>query len=181
MITKKFTSYLFAAVAGVCFLLASFLIWQHHTPSRLAFSVAEVGSLPSELRIESLPQTLLIPSQGIEVPIYPSQVRDGKWETTPKGVSYLVSTALPGNQGNSVIYGHNWANILGKLPDVETGQQVLLTWGDGRIERFEIVQTTEVTPDQTHILAPTDDVRLTIYTCSGFLDRKRFVIVAVPV
>ena len=41
-----------------------------------------------------------------------------------------------------------------------------------------IEYTQVVTPDQTHILAPSDDRRVTLYTCTGFLDRKRFVVTA---
>ena len=36
----------------------------------------------------------------------------------------------------------------------------------------------EVKPNAVEILESADDSRLTIYTCSGFLDTARFVVVA---
>jgi len=50
----------------------------------------------------------------------------------------------------------------------------------GEEETFIVKESYSVTPDQSHILTQTADVRLTLYTCDGFLDLKRFVVIASP-
>lgn len=52
---------------------------------------------------------------------------------------------------------------------------------DGTTRTFTIDQTAVISPTQASVVNPTLDTRLTIYTCTGFLDTKRFVVVAKPV
>lgn len=79
------------------------------------------------------------------------------------------------------MYGHNWTSILGNLPKVKTGDVITVTMHDGKKKDFRIEYTAVVTPDQDYIIDNTNDVRLTLYTCTGFLDSKRFVVVAKPI
>lgn len=126
------------------------------------------------------PIGLVIKSVGIELPILPARIqRGGVWESTPRGVSYLSSSPLPGESGNSILYGHNWPNLLGSLPQVKPGSSIEIVFADGSRKKFVITFTSLVTPDQSHILAPTADSRITLYTCAGFLDSRRFVVTAI--
>jgi len=68
---------------------------------------------------------------------------------------------------------------LGKLPKVKPGQEITIVFTDGSSKIFTIEYTSVVTPDQTHILNPTADSRITLYTCTGLFDNKRFVVTAV--
>ena len=94
------------------------------------------------------------------------------------GLSYLSSSPIPGEWGNSILYGHNWPNLFGPLKKIQKGDPVEVELSSGQTRTFEVVMTDTVTPNQTHILSKTDDVRLTLYTCTGFLDRNRFVVTA---
>ncbi len=123
------------------------------------------------------PQTIKINSIALELPIIPSSVKNGEFETTKKGISYLKDSAVPGQKGNTILYGHNWPNLLGNLPKIVPGDVVEIELGDGTIARYSIEYTAKVTSDQVHILSQTDDARITLYTCSGFFDTKRFVAV----
>jgi LPXTG-site transpeptidase (sortase) family protein len=116
---------------------------------------------------------------NIDLPLIPSNITEGKWETTDQGVSYLVSSPIPGEKGNSIMYAHNWASLFGNLPSILPGDLVQIQFSDGTAKEFEVKYTSTVTPDNYSILAPTDDKRITIYTCSGFLDSHRFVAVAI--
>jgi len=43
---------------------------------------------------------------------------------------------------------------------------------------YEVSDVKEVLPNQTEVIKPTDDERLTLYTCSGFADTKRLIVTA---
>lgn len=163
---------------GVIFLMAAgFLTWQRYSPTRLSFDAmvlparaSQTGLMPTSVEIEDL--ALALPIIGYEM--------TGKiWPLSDRGVVYLTNTPVPGESGNSVLYGHNWPNILGRLTRIKPGATIDVGFSNGMRKRFVVMYTQEVTPDQTHILAPTDDSRITLYTCTGFFDQKRFVVTAV--
>ncbi|MBI3341892.1 sortase, partial [Candidatus Curtissbacteria bacterium] len=48
----------------------------------------------------------------------------------------------------------------------------------GKIVKYQVSDEKEVTPESIDIINATTDSRLTVYTCSGFLDSARFVVIA---
>lgn len=123
------------------------------------------------------PKTLYIPKLSRVLNITEGKVEGNRWVTSQTGVSFLRSSQLPG-KGNSVIYGHNKDDIFGYLYLVKNGDLIYLVNSDGRIIKYQVFETKEVTPESVEILNQTADSRLTVYTCSGFLDSARFVVVA---
>ncbi len=138
--------------------------------------IAETANTPLQKNV--LPKRIKIPAVNIDLNIFPSTYKGHTWEYTDDGVSYLSNTPIPGAQGNSVFYGHNRPNLLGSLNKVNKGDYIEIDYSDGSTQKFEISSTFMVSPDQTHILNETDDSRITLYTCVGFLDLKRWVVVA---
>ncbi len=130
--------------------------------------IAKHNTTPSKITINSI---------AIDLPIVPSTVKNGEFETTKKGISYLQSSAVPGDKGNTILYGHNWPNLFGKLSRITPGDVVEVQLSNGSVARYSIVYTAKVTSDQVHILNQTDDARITLYTCTGLFDTKRFVAV----
>ncbi len=124
--------------------------------------------------------TILIPSANIELPAYAARITGVTWQTTKRGVSYLSTSPLPGEPGNSVLYGHNWSNLLGNLHVVKPGDPVYVTRGN-TTTRFLIRYVAVVDSKESSVYAPSRDTRLTLYTCAGFLDRERLVVTAFPV
>ena len=182
---KKFLSWFFIVSGILSFAASAVLFWQRTTPQGLSFDINENFN-PSSVSFSSTPSavsfrplSLTIRDVGIYLSIYPASIEGGKWETTDKGVSYLVSSPIPGEIGNSIFYGHNWPNLLGNLIKVKKGQEIEIWFDNNMRRRFVVESVREVTPDQTHVLLKTDDKRVPIYTCIGFLDRKRFVVSAV--
>jgi len=133
------------------------------------------------LENEVYPVRLEIPENGIYLPIYQSYVNNGVWEYSEQGISYLKGSPLPGDYGNSILYGHNWPNLLGNLKKAKKGDVLKIHLSNNEIREFRVVDTYIVTPDQTHILSPTETPVVTLYTCTGFLDSKRLVVVYSPV
>lgn len=174
---RQFLSKTFFVLGFACLIASGFLIWERNTPRRLEFTGQEIGT--STQTSANLPQMLAIDDLDIALPIIEARYDTQKWDTTPYGVSYLNTSPSPGEIGNSILYGHNWPNLLGSLTKAKPGQIVEITFTDKSKKKFKITYIQEVTPDQSHILSQTTDRRITLYTCSGFLDRKRFVVVAV--
>lgn len=176
---KRFLSNILILFGIACYALVVYSYYERTNPRRVSFANVGFVSAQSELKASHEPIGITIPSVSISLPIIPSKIVNGQWEATTKGVSYLTSSSVPGEYGNSILYGHNWENLLGGLPRVKPGQLIEIIYDDGSKKIFEIEYTVTVTPDQTHILAPSLDKRITLYTCTGFLDSKRFVVVGI--
>lgn len=157
--------------------LAGFWIWERNNSNRLAFD----NYKPEMSRLidgDRLPVRIIINNLKIDLPIYPAEIKNNIWETTDRGVSYLVSSVVPGEFGNSIIYGHDWMSLFGPLKNIKKGDVVRMIYSDGTSESFKIKETVEVSYTNTEILKDVNSATLTLYTCSGFLDSKRFVAVA---
>lgn len=174
---NKTTGKFFILLGILLFFATGFLIWQRNTPTRLAFKLSQIKA--SAEKSEIVPLTISIPSLNLELPIIPAELKNGKWQATGEGVSYLISNPIPGETGNTIMYGHNWTNLLGSLPSLKPGSSIEIVYSDKTTRDFIVEFTSVVTPDQTSILNQTTDTRLTLYTCTGFLDSKRFVVTAV--
>ncbi len=158
-------------------IFGSFLVYQRNNPNRVSFAYSEEVAVTSNIIKSNVPSRILIESVGINLPIVQSEISENKWEVTENGVSYLTSSVIPGEIGNSIMYGHNWTNLLGNLIKVKTGDNVEIYFEDGSKKIFKITLIQEVSPDDVSILKATTDKRITLYTCSGFLDSKRFVVI----
>lgn len=124
------------------------------------------------------PVRLYIPKLSKNLTIEEGEVVNNRWTISQTGVSYLSNSALPGTAGNSVVYGHNRNNILGRLPYISNGDKIYILLSNGEFVKYEVLEEKEISPYQVEILSQTSDSRLTIFTCSGFLDSARFAVIA---
>jgi len=127
---------------------------------------------------QEAPVRIFIPKIGRYLMIENGKVVNDRWEVSERGVSYLSSTPVPGQVGNTVMYGHNKDAILGRIQNLVAGDNIYILGNKGTIYKYTVFETKGITPQQVEILNQTDDKRLTLYTCSGFLDQARFVVVA---
>ncbi len=172
----KLLSYLFILFGITCFIAGIFLIWQRNSPDRLSFrdyTPRAAKSGPS-----NPPVRIAIEDVLIDIPVYPANLHNGKWETTEQGASYLTSSPVPGERGNSIIYAHDWMSLFGPLVNVKKGQKVTVYFADKSYKTFIIQKTAVVPYTRSDILSTTNDRRITLYTCTGFLDSQRFVATA---
>jgi LPXTG-site transpeptidase (sortase) family protein len=159
----------------ILLILAGFLSWQRFAP----IPASVVSPAPAESKF-AFPVGLTLPAINIDLPIIPSQVRNGKWEEFPNGISYLLQSPIPGRSGNSVFYGHNWPNLLGKLKDSKENDPLFIRFTDGSEKEFVVRSVTRVLANDVSILENTSDTRVTLYTCIGLFDSHRLVVVAIP-
>jgi LPXTG-site transpeptidase (sortase) family protein len=173
---KRKLPWIFLFLSLVSFIFAGFLIWQrYYNPYRLDFFGAPANSVS---KITFLPVRIVIPDLKLDLPVVPTQLIAGHWPTTPEGVSFLTSSAMPGNSGNSIFYGHNWPRLLGNLYQIKTGQVIKVYMSNGSEVDFQVGQINNVAPDDIRIMVGTYFKQLTIYTCTGFADSRRLVVLA---
>ncbi len=163
---------------GLLFLLlAVFCLKNLYEPKNsLSFSQAP---RPENIVEESdLPAKVIIPKVRIDLPVFPAKASEDVWEISEEGVSYLLGSGLPGRKGNLVIYGHNKNRLFGPIRWLEKDDEIKVINRRGEEFTYKIKETKIVTPAMIDVLYPTEDPTLTLYTCTGFLDRERFLVVA---
>lgn len=97
-------------------------------------------------------------------------------ENLSQNLVHYGGTALPGNNGNGVIFGHsilpqfynpqNYIAIFSTLHTLELGDQILTTI-DGIIYQYQVIDMFEVSPKDISVLEQTYDSQyLTLITCT---------------
>ena len=130
--------------------------------------------------IKESPKKTVIPSLQIDIPVIDAEIIDGYWETASNSASFGLGSAYPEDVGNTVIFAHAKEGLFGNLRNVKAGDNIyILTDSDWYPYQVEEVKT--VLPDQVEVVSPTGDRRLTLYTCTGYQDFYRLVVVAKPV
>ena len=167
----------FTGIGLICIILAGILFWQRNNPNRLAFVEIPITK-KQNIAKKNLPVRIIIKDVGIDLPVYPAKIKEGNWETTTRGASWLDFSPIPGEKGNSILYGHNWTNILGKLIKIKPGKKIQIILRDGSEQTFLVESAAVISPKNVSVLKQTEDKRITLYTCVGIFDQKRFVVVA---
>jgi LPXTG-site transpeptidase (sortase) family protein len=94
---------------------------------------------------------------------------------------YAFSSAI--GTGNAVLYGHDdiEGSVFASLKDLKTGDEVdVAVAGDSPVV-YHVTARTIVAPTAVQILQPTNDVRLTLFTCwPNWVDTQRVVVTAMP-
>jgi LPXTG-site transpeptidase (sortase) family protein len=162
----------------IILIFSAIFFWERYAPQRLSFNI---NNYPDNnvANSASKPIEVIISAINMDLPIIPAKLVRGNWEATTKGVSYLSSSPIPGTTGNSILYGHDWPNLLGNILKLKPGQIIKIKYLDGESKEFIINSTALVSPNEISILAPSKDARITLYTCTGLFDNKRFVVVAI--
>lgn len=96
-------------------------------------------------------------------------------EDLMKSLIHYSGTALPGQHGNVVIFGHsilpqffnpkNYKTIFSTLPNLEKGDEIFVNF-DGIRYRYQVIRMLEVEPADISVLAQYYDSQyLTLVTC----------------
>jgi len=88
--------------------------------------------------------------------------------------------SAPFGTGNTVLYGHDdiQGSIFGHLYDLVAGDLIEISVG-GNTQTYRVSGHQIVAPSSVGVLAPTDDVRLTLITCWPYnVDTKRWIVTA---
>ena len=126
------------------------------------------------------PKTIQLPRFKITLDISLARIINGIWSVDEVNANYLASSASPGEQGNIVIYGHNSNDIFGPLRWTDVGDEIIITNSEGKEFKYIVSQIIETNPNDISWVSPKDTETLTLYTCAGFLNTKRHIVIAYP-
>ena len=153
------------------------LFWHINQYIQLAYFTPKV--VPVE-KAHPIPTWISIPKVSVELPIEQETITRGVWGVSQKGASHLTISARPGEKGPIIMYSHNTNERFGPIRWLEKGDEIVLTTAESKTHKYKITQTMTVAPDKMEVLTQHKDETLILYTCDGFADLQRFVIIAIP-
>ena len=162
-------------IFGFLFLSIS-LVWNLNQTIQLAFFTPKVVPLKS---VAPLPTKLIISKIQLDLPIEETAIQNGVWQVA-NNISHLTTSARPGEKGPIILYGHNTLDRLGPIRWLKTNEIIQLETQDGKTHDYTIVQTLVTSPYKMDIFTHNIDETLIIYTCDGFADLQRFILIAKP-
>lgn len=185
---NTFTTRILPPLAGLAAMFAVLgLLNSQHITSRLqAWTYSPEPSERIQLKDKeteqqqpdpSAPSTIIINGIKVVAPvIYGLQTTDESvfQKALENGVAHYPNTALPGQSGNVVIFGHssgqvwapgNYKSIFALLEKLQTGDKIFLDY-QGIRYTYEVVTLKVVTPTDISVLQPTPDPTLTLITCT---------------
>ncbi len=134
-------------------------------------------------------EMLVIPSLRIEAPIiYLDSTDDSVLQQKLKeGVGHYPFTAVPGEVGNSFIFGHssnywwdwsNYSSIFANLEQIKIEDKIL-AYHDDDLYIYQVIETKVVEPTDLSVLEQGNDRRLTLMTCTPLgTNLQRFIVIA---
>ena len=143
-------------------------------------TILVLGSLLIVNRIQAMdfdypPNHIIIPSIDISLPVFLAKESLNTWEVRLDGASYGELTALPGRNGNTVVFSHARQGLFINLPRIRKGDLVhLFTEKDWFV--YRVIQTVAVEPEDIEVIHSRGRNELTLYTCTGDNYSKRFVV-----
>jgi sortase A len=141
----------------------------------LAAPLTDQGQAPPPPEGEAV-ALIKIPKIGLEKAV----VQGVGLHELKKGPGHYPTTPMPGQPGNVAVAGHRttYGAPFFRLDEMQGGDPILMTTRQGAF-RYEVTERKIVTPNQTEVLDPSDDNRLTLTTCNPrFSASQRLVVVA---
>ena len=162
---------------GVFFMVISATHWILRSRS-LRMNAAVIAEYTQVQEMRPIVPTHIYIKWFIDTDIEPQVYEQGEWTVSENAASYLMQSAPIGTNGNSIIYGHNKNHLFGPIRWLIKDDQIRIVNKKGQDFAYQVIETKTVTPENVEILSPSKDSTLTLYTCTGFLDKQRFVVIA---
>lgn len=122
------------------------------------------------------PVRVIIPSVNINVAIEEGNYfkETKSWNVSKTSAHFANQTSLPNNQeNNTLIYGHNSTNIFGKTKDLKQGDKLYLETDNNLVFEYQYTDQLKTKPTDISVFAYQGPPRLTLLTCTGFLNKER--------
>lgn len=127
-----------------------------------------------------IPTRLSIPKINLQLPIEETTISRGIWTISPNGASHLALSARPGENGPIILYGHNTNDRFGPIRWLSSGDKIQIITKNNKTFSYTIIKTMDVSPTQLDVFTQQQGESLILYTCDGFADLERFVVIAKP-
>jgi LPXTG-site transpeptidase (sortase) family protein len=144
---------------------------------QLSIVTPQISSEQHSKKETANPTQIVISKIGIDLPIEETVIKNGIWQISANGASHLTISAKPNEEGTIIMYGHNTTNRFGPIRWLTKGDKIELKTSDGKKYTYVIAKTMKVSPDRMEIFKQKGET-LILYTCDGFADLQRFVVIA---
>lgn len=124
--------------------------------------------------------THLVAGSVVDTPVALGYYQDGTWTNNLQSSVYLFGSGVPSQKGKTIIYGHNIDAIMGRLSQIQVGDPIILTLKNGGQKKYRVTQSFQVNLTETGVLQQTPTETLLLYTCYGWLDSQRWIVLAEP-
>lgn len=149
--------------------------------TRLRFALAEKPN-PNPVVSEPIaepepeviyPSEVIIPKLGLTAPLHINVLPSQTIATLQNGVVHYADTALPGQIGNTVIFGHSsdfpWSpglykNVFALLDQLVVGDLIVVPYTTQKFV-YQVETTSVVRPSDLSVLKKTATPQLTLITC----------------
>jgi LPXTG-site transpeptidase (sortase) family protein len=158
------------------------------TPTTLAkipIPKSDIAQLADDLYGSRVIEQISIPALNVEgrvVPVgwrvnYSDNFQSGEfeWDSPDSNVGWIITSALPDETGNIILYGHNnlYGKIFENLADLSEGDRVYLQTGNQsweyKVRNILLLPVIGASREQLNkyqkYLQPTQDARVTLISC----------------
>lgn len=142
--------------------------------------VADLPVVREQQRISPVTR-IDIPKVGISLPVYRTIITNKTWGIAADGVSHLSESSNPGQEGPIILYAHNTRDRFGPIRWLNDGDIITLTTEDAKQHTYKIVERIKTSPDELSVFFKRKTETLYLFTCDGFADIDRYIVVAQPI
>lgn len=188
----RVAAYVGANIIGIAFVLigVSLLFWIARPYLTLYLSASAREALENKVKEKPTPDNrIIIPAVLVDAPI-----NEGFTEESLKtGAGHISSSAVPGQNGNIILAGHNYAyfvqggqNLFSLLHLIRKNTRIYIFW-EGKRYVYKSVDKTTVPRDDAAIFAQTSYPSLTLIASASSWDAatisstRRLLVKALPV
>jgi|JI6StandDraft_1071083.scaffolds.fasta_scaffold01674_12 LPXTG-site transpeptidase (sortase) family protein len=149
-----------------------------------AASAKAVKDTPQAFHADAHHDGLVIPRMMLNTPLFEGPEKDN-FNLLNKGAWRLPFASTPGEGGNTVIAGHRFSytgprGVFYYLDKLRANDEIGL-WYKGKLYLYSVQSSRTVKATEVSVQQPTDDARLTLYTCTPLWNpTDRLVVVATP-
>jgi LPXTG-site transpeptidase (sortase) family protein len=166
-------------ITGLVFIIIPLLFYLNET-LQLMYFVPKITTVKKSITV-SLPTRIEIPAVKIDLQVEQTVIHNNTWTISQNGISHLDVSASPGENGPIILYSHNTNSRFGPIRWLNKGSSIILTTADGKKHTYTIIDTKKVKPDELSVFFSRKNETLYLYTCDGFADLERYIIIAEPV
>ncbi len=171
-------------------------------PEKIPIPKTDIEQLADELYGQRVIRQIIIPKLGVESKVVPVgwriqfadeiQHSEFEWDSPGADVGWVITSALPDETGNVVLYGHNnlYEKVFENLAELAEGDKIQLQTVDRdweyQVRYVLILPVTGVGEEQVRTyrkyLQPAQDSRLTLISCwPPVSNTHRVIVIAHPI
>lgn len=138
----------------------------------------EPAAPPPPTVISGRPVRLVIKDARIDLEVQEGHFNkiDRTWSLSGTHANFATVTSLPNDTaGNTLLYGHNYPYVLGRLPQLKPGAVAQLFTDNGYVFTYSFTAGERYKPDDVSVFRYQGPPILSVQTCEGSWNQWRHV------